>query len=515
MGGGDIVDLTAFPLLSLVLWLPALGALLLLLVPRGQQQTQRLVALAAALAAFVASLPLYFLYGAQQGGFQFVESLPWVPAWGVSYTLAVDGLSLPLVLLTTFLAPLVVLAGWAERTDNQRTFLALLLLLTTGLIGVFVAQDLLLFYIFFEFTLVPTALLIGIFGGPGRARAAAKFFLYPFFGSLFMLIGIIALYLLHGERAGLYTFDYRTILASLQVGQLQLSELEQRLLFGAFFAGFAVKVPIWPFHTWMPDAHAEAPNSGAVDAAGMMVKIGAYGLIRFNLQLFPAATAWAAPAIAVLAVIGILYAAAVAYTQTDMKRLLAYASVSHLGFIVLGIFAFNTEGISGAVLQMVNSGITTSALFFIVGMLYARRGSRALGAFGGVWKAAPVLGTLTLVMVLGTIGLPGLNGFVGEYTIMQGAWLSPVVGFWYVTFAVIGVILAAAYLLRMYRVAFMGDTTPETAQTPDLRPRELVLLVALLIPTVALGLYPALVLGPMQTSVQQIADGVNAILVSR
>ncbi|MFO7168645.1 MAG: NADH-quinone oxidoreductase subunit M [Chloroflexota bacterium] len=504
-----------FPLLSLILWLPTLGALLLLLVPRGQIQTQRYVALAAALAAFIAALPLYFLYDSAQGGFQFSESVPWVPAWGISYTLAVDGVSLALVLLTTFLTPLVLLASWGEETPNSRAYQALLLLLATGLTGVFVAQDLLLFYIFFEFTLIPTALLIGIFGGPGRVRAAAKFFLYPFFGSLFMLLGIIALYLLHRDRAGLATFDYRTILASLQIGQLTLSELEQRLLFGAFFAGFAIKVPIWPFHTWMPDAHAEAPNSGAVDVAGMMVKIGAYGLIRFNLQLFPAAAVWAAPAIAVLAVIGILYAAAIAYAQTDLKRLLAYVSISHLGFIVLGIFAFNAIGISGAVLQMVNSGITTGALFFIVGMLYARRGERAVWAFGGLWKAAPVLGTLALVMVLGTIGLPGLSGFVGEFTIMQGAWLSSEIGYGYVAFAVIGVILAAVYLLRVYRLAFMGDTTPETAQTPDLRPRELVMLVALLLPTIAIGLYPSLVLGPMQTSVQQIADGISAVLVSR
>ncbi|MEN9938896.1 MAG: hypothetical protein RLZZ387_5475 [Chloroflexota bacterium] len=504
-----------FPLLSLVLWLPAAGALALMLVPRAQVQTQRWVALGFALAAFAASLPLYFLFDAGQGGFQFVEDLPWVPTWGIGYRLAVDGVSLWLVILTTFLTPLVLLASWGETTTDSRGYQALLLLLASALTGVFVAQDLLLFYIFFEFTLVPTALLIGIFGGNGRVQAATKFFLYPFFGSLFMLLGIIALYLLHGQRTGLYTFDYRTILASLQIGQLQLTELEQRLLFGAFFAGFAVKVPVWPFHTWMPDAHVAAPNSGAVDVAGMLVKIGAYGLIRFNLALFPAASAWAAPAIAVLAVVGILYAAAIAYTQTDMKRMLAYASVSHLGFIVLGIFAINAQGISGALLQIVNSGITTGALFFIVGMLVARGGSRAVSAYSGVWKAAPVLGSLTLVMVLGVVGLPGLNGFVGEFAIMQGAWLSPTIGFGIVSVAVIGVILTAAYLLRMYKIAFLGDTNSTTALMPDIRPREALILVALLVPTVVIGLYPALLLAPMQTSVQQIAEGVAAVLAAR
>lgn len=505
-----------FPILSLVVWLPALGALLMLVTPRGQLQTQRYMALGVALATFAAALPLYFTFDATQGGFQFVEDVPWVAAWGLGYRLAVDGVSLWLVLLTTFLTPIVLLASWGEQVEDARGMQALLLLLASALTGVFVAQDLILFYMFFEFTLVPTALLIGIFGGEGRQAAATKFFLYPFFGSLFMLVGIIALYLLHGQRAGLYTFDYRTILASLQVGQLQLSELEQRLLFGAFFAGFAVKVPIWPFHTWMPEAHAAAPNSGAVDVAGMLVKIGAYGLIRFNVQLFPAATAWAAPAVVILAVIGILYAAIIAYTQTDMKRVLAYASVSHLGFIVLGIFAINAQGISGALLQIVNSGVTTGALFFVVGMLYARRGSRSLGAFGGVWKAAPVFGSLTLALLLGAVGLPGLNGFVGEFIILQGAWLSPTVGFTSVSFAVIGVILAAAYMLRLYKLAFMGDTTAETAETPDLRPRELVILVALLVPTVAIGLYPSLLLSPMQPAVQQIAEGVtSALLASR
>jgi NADH-quinone oxidoreductase subunit M len=502
------------PLLSLAIWLPALGALALAFVPRAQLQTQRYVALGFALAALACALGMLAGFD-YEPGIQFGQTIPWVPAWGVGYVVAVDGISLWLVVLSAFLTPLALLASWGETAGNQRTFQALLLLLATGLTGVFAARDLLLFYIFFEFTLVPTALLIGAFGGANRVAAATKFFLYPFSASLLMLVGIIALYLLHGQRTGLYTFDYQTLLASLQVGTLALSELEQRLLFGAFFVAFAVKVPLWPFHTWMPEAAAAAPNSGAVDVAGMMVKIGAYGMIRYCVQLFPAAAVWAAPAVAVLATVGVLYAAWVASSQTDMKRLLAYASVSHLGFIVLGIFAFNAQGLSGAVVQMISSAITTGALFFVVGMLFARNASREVRDFGGVWKAAPRLGSLTLVAVLATIGLPGLSSFVGEFAIMQGAWISAQVGYAYVLAAVFGTVLAAVYLLRMFQRAFLGDVTPATAAMPDLRPRELAILVALIVPMVAFGLYPNALLAPMQPAVNEIAGQIGAVLALR
>jgi NADH-quinone oxidoreductase subunit M len=509
------VNQIGFPIVSLVVWLPAIGALLLLLVPRENVAAVRWVALLAALGALGAAISIAALFDPGSAGVQFVDSIGWVGAWGLNYSVSVDGISLWLLLLTAFLTPIALLASWGTDIENPRMFQGLILLLATGMAGVFTAQDMLLFYIFFEFTLAPTALLIGMYGGAERRAAAIKFFVYTFAGSVFMLIGIIGLYLIHGQQTGVYSFDIPTLLASLQLGAVQLDTWTERTLFGAFFIAFAVKVPIWPFHTWMTTAHAEAPSSGVVDVAGMMLKIGAYGLIRFNVQLFPQAAAWAAPAIGVLAVITILYAAWVAYGQNDMKRLLAYASVSHLGFIVLGIFALNSQGIAGAVVQMVNSGVTTSALFLIVGMLAARRGERDLASFGGLWKSVPVLSSLALIMVLASIGLPGLNGFVGEFTIMLGAWLSPVLGWGFVALAVIGVILSAGYLLRMFKVAFMGDVPAEQVAMADLQPREAIILGLLLVPTVVVGLYPNILLAPMQPAVQQLAQTLTQVVASR
>ncbi len=507
--------MNAFPILSLIVWLPALGALGVLALPRANLQAQRVVAMGTALLALAAAILLVVLFDRNKAGFQFVESFAWVPSWGISYTVSVDGISLWLVALTAFLTPIALAASHGAIERQERAFLALVLMLASGMTGVFVAQDMLLFYVFFEFTLVPTALLIGIWGGAGRRQAAIKFFVYTFAGSVFLLPGIIGLHLLHRQATGVATFDIATILASLQLGAFQLDPAAERLLFGLFFIGFAVKAPIWPFHTWMTTAHAEAPSSGAIDIAGLILKIGAYGLIRFNVQLFPAAAAWAAPAIGVLAVISIVYAAWVAYQQTDMKRLLAYASVSHLGFIVLGMFALNAQGIAGAVAHMVNSALTTGALFLVVGMLAARRDSRDLRAFGGMWKATPVLGSLTLILVLGAIGLPGLNGFASEFALLQGAWRSPGIGWRYTLLAVLGVALAAVYLLHMYRATFMGEVPPDLAQTPDVRPRELVLLTTMATVVVVLGLYPALLFGPMQQSVTQIAQGTLQYLASR
>ncbi len=503
------------PLLSLMIWLPALGALAVLALPRENVAAQRSVSLGAALLALAAAIGAALLFDPARAGFQLVESIVWVPSWGISYTVSVDGVSLWLAVLTAFLTPVALAASWGTIERQERAFHALVLFLASGLFGVFTAQDMLLFYVFFEFTLVPTALLIGIWGGAERRYAAIKFFAYTFSGSVFLLLGIIGLYLLHGQATGVYTFDIATILASLQLGLLQLDAGAERLIFGLFFIGFAVKAPIWPFHTWMTTAHAEAPSSGVVDVIGLLIKIGAYGLIRFNVQLFPATAAWAAPAVGVLAVIGALYAAWIAYQQTDMKRLLAYASVSHLGLIVLGIFALNAQGIAGAVAHMVNSALTTGALFLVVGMLAARRGSRELKAFGGLWKATPWLGSLTLLLALGSIGLPGLNGFVSEFAMLQGAWRSPGLGWRYALPALFSVIFAAVYLLHMYRTAFMGETPPELAQAPDVRPRELALLVVLAAPVVVFGLYPNLLFGPMQQSVTQIAEGTLPFLASR
>jgi NADH-quinone oxidoreductase subunit M len=500
------VDQLGFPLLSSVLWLPTIGALLLLFVPRESIAAQRTLALVFALAAFAASIGLYIFFEPGKSGFQLVETLQWVPSWGIGYRVSLDGVSLWLVLLTTFLTPITLVSTWDSVHKEFRSFQILMLLLETGMLGVFVAQDLFLFYIFWEFTLIPMALLIGIWGSSNRVYAAVKFFLYTFAGSVFMLLGIIALYLINGQQTGAYTFDFQTIQQNIASGAIKLDLTTGRLLFAAFFLAFAIKVPLWPFHTWLPLAHTEAPTAGSVILAGVLLKLGGYGFIRFNLQLFPEASRWAAPAIAVLAVIGILYGAMVSFAQSDMKKLVAYSSVSHLGFVVLGIFALNQQGISGAILQMVNHGLSTGALFLVVGMIYERRHTREMAAFGGLWKVMPIYGGLTLAMVLSSVGLPGLNGFIGEYTIMQGTWLSNVLGWRFVVPSVIGVILAATYLLRMYRTTFMGDVTnPENAGLSDITPREIGMLAALLIPILVIGLYPNLLFESMQPAVQKIA----------
>lgn len=506
-----------FPLLSIILWLPALGAMLLLLLPREREELYRQVALGFSALAFVVSCALPFLFNAAPVQvasvaappvMQFVEQVAWVPAWGITYSLSLDGVSLWLVLLTTFLTPIVILSTWDSVHKQVRYFQVLLLLLETAMIGVFVAQDLFLFYIFWEFTLIPMALLIGIWGSTNRVYAATKFFLYTFAASVLMLLAIIALYVLHGQATGVYTFDFIQLTAALRSGALPLDAGLERMLFGAFFAAFAVKAPLWPFHTWLPDAHVEAPTAGSVILAGVLLKLGTYGLIRFNLTLFPEASRWAAPAIAVLAVIGIIYGAAVAFAQTDMKKLVAYSSVSHMGFVVLGIFALNAEGITGALLQMINHGLSTGALFLVVGVLYERRHTRELAAYGGLWKVMPVYAGLTLLIVLSSAGLPGLNGFIGEFTIMQGAFLSPELGWPFMAFAVLGVVLAAVYLLRMFRGAFMGEVThPENAELKDLNSRELTTLVLLSIPIVVIGLVPTLFFGPMQSSVAAVMRG--------
>ncbi|GAB4436634.1 MAG: NADH-quinone oxidoreductase subunit M [Chloroflexi bacterium OHK40] len=518
-----------FPIVSLVLWLPALGALLLLLVPRASAERARQVALAVALLTFLVSLalPLGFRPEVPVAGeapaMQFVESVSWLPLWGVSYTVGIDGVSLWLVMLTTFLLPIVVLSTWGSVQNEVRNFQILTLLLTTAMLGVFVAQDLLLFYIFWEFTLIPMTFLIGIWGGANRVYAARKFFIYTFAGSVLMLLAIIGLYVLNreaGRAAGMAdypgTLNFIQLVADMRGGRFTLDTLTERLLFGAFFLAFAVKVPLWPLHTWLPDAHVEAPTAGSVILAGILLKLGTYGMIRHCLTLFPQASAWAAPAIAVLAVIGIVYGALVAYAQSDMKKLVAYSSVSHMGFIVLGIFALNTEGVSGAIVQSINHGISTGALFLIVGVLYERRHTRELSEYGGLWKVMPVYAGITLLVALSSAGLPGLNGFVGEFTIMQGAFLAPGLGWPFLAFAVLGVVLAAIYLLKFYRALFMGEVSnPANQALPDLNRRELLGLAALCVPIVVIGIYPWFLFGPMQQSVADVVNNLASAVAGR
>ncbi len=514
-----------FPLLSLILWLPALGALLLMRVPREQADQHRRIALLVSVVTFALSCALPVLF---QGSLlpaetdsnpltmQFVDRLPWIPAWGISYLVGIDGISLWLVLLTTFITPITILSTWNSIHSQIRLFQVLLLLLETAMLGVFVSLDMFLFYLFWEFSLIPMAFMIGIWGSENRLYAAIKFFLYTFAGSVFMLLAIIVLAFMHYHATGAAatSFDLRQIAADLRSGAFVLDTGTARWLFAAFFLAFAIKVPLWPLHTWLPDAHVQAPTPGSVILAGVLLKLGTYGLIRFNLTLFPEASRWAAPAIGVLAVIGILYGAAVAYAQSDMKKLVAYSSVSHMGFIVLGIFALNSEGISGAVLQMINHGLSTGALFLIVGFIYERRHTRELSELGGLWTVMPIYGGLTLIMVLSSAGLPGLNGFIGEFTIMQGALLSSELGWRFVLFAVGGVILAAVYLLHMFRNAFMGEVSnPHNQQLGDLDLREQAMMALLLVPIVAIGLYPTLFFAPMQNSVANVVQVLNITLM--
>src|SRR5919205_4635318 len=440
--------MNGIPLLSLILWLPAVGALLLL-VPMSATTAKR-VAFGWSFLVFLISLALIPGLGSfdpSKSGLQLVERAGWIPTFGIQYYLGIDGISLWLVLLTTFLTPITILSTFDSLHTRERSFEAFMLMLETGMLGVFLAHDLVFFYIFWEFTLVPMYFLIGIWGGPRRIYATVKFFLYTFTGSLLMLLAIIGLYIFYGKNS----FSLPDMVRDIQSGAFKLDPITARWMFLAFFAAFAIKVPLWPFHSWLPDAHTEAPTAGSVILAGVLLKLGAYGFLRFNLPLFPEASVQAAPWIALLATIGIIYGAAVSYAQADVKKLVAYSSVSHLGFVMLGLFALNPQGIQGAILQMVNHGLSTGALFLLVGMIYEQTHTRELKVYGGLWKVTPVFGTIMLIVALSSMGLPGLNGFVGEFTILLGAFGSLAINnAWLAAISALGVIMAAVYLLYMF-----------------------------------------------------------------
>ena len=470
--------------LNLVIFFPLLGVLALLVIPSGKKDLIRQVALLASLLTFGISIWVLTLFKASDSALQLGLNIPWiqVAGWNINYAISVDGLSILLVLLTAFLSPISILSTWTAVEDRVKDFMIFFLLLEVGMMGVFLAQDLFLFYIFWEFTLVPMYFLIGIWGGPQRIYAAVKFFLYTMAGSILMLVAILWL----GINQG--TFSVPQLIQ--QSGSIPANI--QLWLFLAFAAAFAIKVPMWPLHSWLPDAHVQAPTAGSVILAGVLLKMGTYGFLRFNLPLFPLAAIKAAPWMALLAVIGIIYGALVSYSQKDVKKLVAYSSVSHLGFVMLGLFSLNQMGIEGGILQMINHGLSTGALFLLVGMIYERRHTREMDAFGGLWKVMPVYGVLMLIVSLSSMGLPGLNGFVGEFTILLGAFGSKAIGSpWFAGVAALGVILAAIYILYMFQKMFLGPLDKEeNIKLKDLNWREIATIVPLLVFIFWIGLYP-------------------------
>jgi NADH-quinone oxidoreductase subunit M len=466
-------------LLTALILLPVAGALVVALIPREAQRAQKIAALAFTTAAFALSIVMLSGF-APRAGMQFEVSRPWIAAYGISYHVGVDGLSVWLVILTTFLTPLALLGSWYSIHERVKGFNIFMLLLEAGMVGVFVALDLFLFYIFWEAMLIPMYFLIGIWGHERRIYAAIKFFLYTFAGSALMLVAFIVLY----RAAGVRSFDLVLLVRQPVSPELQM------WLFAAFALAFAIKVPMFPFHTWLPDAHVEAPTAGSVILAGVLLKMGTYGFLRLALPLFPVAAARFAPLIAILAVIGIIYGALVSLVQPNLKKLVAYSSVAHLGFVMLGVAAMTTTAIVGAVYQMLNHGISTGALFFLVGMLYDRRHTFLIDEFGGLKAVMPWFSAVFLLVCLSSIAVPGFNGFIGEFLILIGSWAAPFMpGRTLVVLASVGIILAAAYILWMVQRVLYGEVTrPANAGLPDLTPREAVVLLPLVVLALFMGI---------------------------
>ncbi len=481
-------------MVSAVVFLPLLGALYLLFIPSQQEEKIRQYALGTALLTFLISLGLLTGFDSDTADFQFVSQANWIEDFGIQYAVGVDGISLFLILLTTFLTPLVLLASWGDIHTRVKEYQFFFLLLETGMLGTFVATDLFLFYVFWEVMLIPMYFLIGIWGGPRRIYAAIKFLLYTMVGSLLMLIAIVYLAYLHNVQHAVVTFDL------LRLYDVSIPLETQRWLFAAFALSFAIKIPLFPFHTWLPDAHVEAPTGGSVILAGVMLKMGAYGFLRFALPLFPNAALEATPLIMTLAVIGIVYGALVAMVQPDLKKLVAYSSVSHLGFVVLGMFAFNVQGTEGAIYQMLNHGLSTGALFLLVGIIYEQRHTRLISEYGGLWKQVPVFASIFLFVMLSSIGLPGLNGFVGEFLILLGTFKANTLAG---VIAVSGVVLGAVYMLWMFQRVIFGPLTNAANQTlRDLNRREILIFVPILVLMLFMGLYPNPFLSRMEKSVE-------------
>jgi NADH-quinone oxidoreductase subunit M len=496
-------------ILSIVLFTPLVGAVLLLLVPKENKDAIRWIANIFGFLGFAVSLPLvpWFWAVKERAGFQFVEGSPnnWIPSIGAGYVIGIDGISFLLIMLTTLLGAISILSSWEAIQDRAKEYYAWFLLLQTGMLGVFMSNDFFLFFVFWEAMLVPMYLLIGIWGGPRKLYAAIKFFLYTLFGSVLMLLGIIFLYFHHHTLTGVYTFS----IPELYTTAPKIAGPAALWLFFAFFLGFAIKVPMFPFHTWLPDAHVEAPTAGSVILAGVLLKMGTYGFLRFSLPFFPGIVMmpWVRTLMVTLSIIGIIYGALVSLVQKDMKKLVAYSSVSHLGFCTLGIFACSPLGISGSVIQQINHGISTGALFLIVGILYERRHTREISEYGGISTIMPVYATVALIMFMSSMGLPLLNGFVGEFTILQGTFME---NKWWAAWAAPGVILAAAYLLWLFQRVFFGpNNNPKNAKLPDLSAREMATFVPLVVLAFAIGLYPKPLFQILETPVNNLVATVR------
>jgi NADH-quinone oxidoreductase subunit M len=490
-------------LLSIVLLTPLAGLLVLLFVPSANAQAIRLAANVTGALGFLVSLPLAFRFDKTASGYQFVEDYEWIAFLGARYHLGLDGISLLLVMLTTLTGFLAILSSWDAVTHRTKSYYAMLLLLQTGMIGVFLALDFFLFYVFWEIVLVPMYFLIGIWGGPRKLYAAIKFFLYTLTGSVLMLIAMLVLYFQYHQEFGVYTFSIQELLL------ISLPAATQQWVFWLLFIAFAIKVPMFPFHTWLPDAHTEAPTAGSVILAAVLLKMGTYGFIRFSLPLLPDAsgTATIVQVVVALSLVGILYGAFVSLVQQDWKKLVAYSSVSHLGFCTLGIFALNPNGIAGSVIQQVNHGISTGMLFLIVGVIYERRHTREIADFGGLAHVMPKFATVFAFAMLSSAGLPMLNGFVGEFTILQGTFERNA---WWAALGVIGIVLGAAYLLWLYQRTMLGQiTNRKNLGLPDLSLREMAIFAPLMVWALWIGIYPKPYFDVLEKPVNQIVERVR------
>ncbi len=491
-----------FPLLSLILFTPLVGTVLLLFVNKNSQNIIRWIANITGGLGFLVSLPLWFWYDPLDPDWQFVERLQWIPSIGAEYHLGVDGFSSLLILLATLMGFLAIMSSWTAITERVKEYYVFLLLLQVGMIGAFVALDFLLFFLFWEVMLVPMYFLIGIWGSDRRLYSAIKFFLYTLVGSVVMLLGILALYFYQHSLTGIYTFDVT------EFHQLGVPAEIQFWVFLAFFLGFAIKVPMFPFHTWLPDAHTDAPTAGSVILAAVLLKMGTYGFIRFSLPILPEASHYFVPMIVWLSIIGIVYGALVALAQSDWKRLVAYSSVSHMGMVMLGMFALNPVGITGSIVQQINHGISTGALFLLVGVVYERRHTREISEYGGLSKVMPVYAAIFLIMTMSSIGLPALNGFIGEILILQGIFVENKM---WAGVAALGIVLGATYMLWLYQRTMFGDIeNPKNENLPDLGLRELATFVPLIILAFWIGLYPSPFINRLETSVERVMSRLSA-----